>query len=150
MWRLFSDSRENKCSVINNVKHSFKVKACACYFLSNFYFSLNDSPSETMKNIFYFVEKLFLLSRYSVFYIFIFSSFFPVTHCLRQWSKKNLNIYDAIYCLNKNLITHFVWYLQKEIKSDIETLSINRKLNKECFYGKIMQKICFKKPQTPF
>ena len=30
-------------------------KAGVCYFLSNFYFSPNDSPSETMTNIFYFI-----------------------------------------------------------------------------------------------
>ena len=28
------------------------VKACVRYFLSNFYFSPNDSPSKTMKNVF--------------------------------------------------------------------------------------------------
>ena len=33
------------------------VKACIHYFLSNFYFSPNDSPSKTMKNVFYFIQK---------------------------------------------------------------------------------------------
>ena len=47
-------------------------------------------------------------------------------------------------CLNKNLITHFVWHLKKEKRYDIETLSIDRELNKEHFYGKIMQKMCTK------
>ena len=38
---------------------------------------------------------------------------------------------------NENL-THFVWYPQKEKKMHgIETLSIDRVLNKEHFYGKI-------------
>ena len=46
--------------------------------------------------------------------------------------------------LNKNLITHFVLYLEKEIRCDIETLSIDREFNKEHFYGKTMQKICTK------
>ena len=32
-----------------------KYKACVHYFLSNFYFSPNDSPLETMKNVFYFI-----------------------------------------------------------------------------------------------
>ena len=51
---------------------------------------------------------------------------------------------------NKNL-THFVWYLGKEKKYDIETLSIDRVLNKEDFYGKFMHKMCTKsKSQTPF
>ena len=31
------------------------LKACVCYFLSNFFFSPNDSPSKTMKNVFYFI-----------------------------------------------------------------------------------------------
>ena len=31
------------------------IKACVRYFLSNFYFSPNDSPSKTMKNIFHFI-----------------------------------------------------------------------------------------------
>ena len=49
---------------------------------------------------------------------FVFSSsslFFPVSHCFRGWFKRNLKIYDVINCLNKNFITHFVWYLEKEI-----------------------------------
>ena len=62
----------------------------------------------------------------------------------RGCSKVNLKIYDVISCLNKNLITHFVWYLQKQKRYDIETLSIDRVLNKEHFYGKVMQKICTK------
>ena len=31
------------------------IKACVRYFLSNLYFSLNDSPSKTMKNVFYII-----------------------------------------------------------------------------------------------
>ena len=31
------------------------IKACVPYFLSNFYFSSNDSPSKTMKNAFQFI-----------------------------------------------------------------------------------------------
>ena len=74
-------------------------------------------------------KKLFLFLRYSTFCIFGFPSFFPVSHCFRGWFKKNLKVYDVINCLNKNLITHFVWYLEKEIRFDIETLSIDRVLN---------------------
>ena len=44
-------------------------------------------------------------------------------------------------CRNKNLITHFASYLEKEIRCNIETLSIDRELNKELFYGNIMQKM---------
>ena len=32
-----------------------KFKACVRYFLPNFYFSPNDSPSKTMENVFYFI-----------------------------------------------------------------------------------------------
>ena len=84
-------------------------------------------------------KKLFSFSRYSNFCIFLFLYFFSVSHCFRGWFKKILKVYDAINCLNKNLITHFVWYLGKEIRCDIETLSICRVLNTEHFYGEIMQ-----------
>ena len=46
--------------------------------------------------------------------IFVFSSsclFLTFIHCFRGWSKKNLKDYDVINCLSKNVITHFVWYL---------------------------------------
>ena len=93
-------------------------KACACYFLSNFYFSRNDTPSKTMKFFFYFIKKALFV----------------------------LNIFQFLF-FNKNLIIHFVClitHLKKETSCDIETLSIDRELNKEHFYGKIMQKMCFK------
>ena len=54
--------------------------------------------------------------------------------------KKNLKVYDVINRLNKNLITHFVWHLEKEIRCDIETLSIDRVLNKEHFIEKSCRK----------
>ena len=73
------------------------------------------------------------------------SIFFHIQNkCFRGWFKKNPKVYGIINCLNKNLITHFVWYLKKEIRCDIETLSIDRVLNTEHFYGKIMQKMCTK------
>ena len=57
-------------------------------------------------------------------------------YCFRGRSKKILKVYDVINCLNKKLITHFVWYIEKEIGCDIETLSIDRELNREHFYEK--------------
>ena len=104
-------------------------------------------------------EKCFLFHLKNFFHsrdiqIFVFSSapVFPlVSHCFRGWSKKNLRVYEVINCLNTNLITHFVWYLEKEKRWDFETLAIDRELNKEHFYRKIMQKIGTKSyPQTPF
>ena len=84
-------------------------KACVLYFLSNFYFSPNDSSLKTMKNVFLFHLKSSFRSR--DIQVFVFSSsplFLPVSHCFRGLSKKNLKVYDVINCLNKNLITHFV------------------------------------------
>ena len=82
-------------------------------------------------------------SRDIQFFLFLSSPLFlPVSHCFRAWSK--INLYDVINCLNKNLITLFVWYLEKETKYGIETLSIDRVLNEEHFHGKSMQKMCTK------
>ena len=89
-------------------------KACVRYFSSNFYFH----QMIALQNY----EKCFLFHLKSSFrsrdiQIFVFSSsplFFPVSHCLRIWSKKNLKIHNVISCLNKNLITHFFDILRKK------------------------------------
>ena len=131
-------SHVTKSHIFKNL-NSKLVSACV------FYFSPNDSPSKTMKNVFFSSKKLFSFSMYSNFCISVFLSFFPVSHCFRGWSKKNLKFYDVINCLNKNFlfnITYFVWYLEKDIRCDIEALSIDRVLNKKHFYGKTMQKMC--------
>ena len=70
--------------------------------------------------------------------------FLPSAIALAVDPRKILKVYDAINCISKNLITHFVWYLKKEIGCDIEILSIVRVSNTEHFYGKIMQKMCTK------
>ena len=90
---------------------------------------------------------MFLISskkflRYSNFYIFIFPSYLSCQHWFRGWSKKNLKVYHVINCLKKNSIDFFVWYLEKDVRCDIETLSIDRVLNKKHSYGKIMQTMC--------
>ena len=46
----------------------------------------------------------------------------------------NFYFYKVINCLNKNLITHFVRHLEKKNRYDIETLSIDRVVNKQHFY----------------
>ena len=118
------------------------VKAYVHYFLSNFYFLTKWCPSKSMKNVFLFHLKSSFHSR--DIQILLFSPtplFLPISHCFRGWSDINLKDYDIINCLNKSLITHFVWYLGKEKIYDIETLSIGRVLNKEPFYGKIKQKM---------
>ena len=105
---------------------------------------LKASPNDSPLKIFISSKKLFSFSRCLSFLFLSSPLFLPVSHCFRGWSKKNLKVYDVINCQNKNLITHFVWYLEKEIRCDIETLSIDRVLNKEHFYRKIMQKMCTK------
>ena len=118
-------------------------KACVRYFLTSFYFSSNDSPSKTMKDVFHLKSSFrsrdiqVLVFPSSPLFLFLWFPF----HCFRAWSMINVKVYDVINCLNKNLITHFVWYLEKEIRCDIGTLSIDRVLNTEHFYGRIMQKM---------
>ena len=97
------------------------------------------------KMLFISSKKLFSFLRYSNFCISLFLSFSPCQPCFKRWSKINLKIYDIINCLNKNLITDFVWYHLKEKSYDIETLSIDRVLNKQHFYEKVMQEICTKR-----
>ena len=66
---------------------------------------------------------------------------------VRAWFKINQvydKVYDVMICLNKNLMTDFVWYLEKEKRYDIETLPIDRVFNKQKLSGKIIQKICTK------
>ena len=77
------------------------------------------------------------------------------TKILKRGEKKymptNFYFYKVINCLNKNLITHFVRHLEKKNRYDIETLSIDRVVNKQHFYWKIMQKMFIKNcSQTPF
>ena len=99
-------------------------------------------PFNNYKRCFLFHLKSFVCSRDIQIFVFPSSPLsLHVSYCFRAWSKINLKVYDVIICLNKNLITYFVWYLEKEKRYDIEILSIDRVLNKEYFYGKIMQKI---------
>ena len=99
---------------------------------------------QKLKMFFISSKKLFSFSRYSNFCISVFPFFPSVSHCFRCWSKINFKVDDVINFLTKNLITHFVWYLEKGKKYDIETFSIDRVLNQEHFYWKVMQKMCTK------
>ena len=101
-----------------------------------------------MKKCFLFHLKISFCSQdIQIFVLSSFPFFSAVSHCLSGQSKKNLKVYDVINCLGKKLITHFVWYLEKEIRCDTETLSTlstDRELSKEHFYGKTVQKMCTK------
>ena len=91
--------------------------------------------------LFILSKKLFSFPRYSSFFYVCLPFFFPLSIITlennRRWIIK---VYDVINCLNKNLVTYFVWYLEKKKRYDLENLSIDRVLNKEHFYGKIMHK----------
>ena len=105
---------------------------CVCYFLTNFCFSPIDSPIKAIKDVFYSIR----LSSFCSLDIQVLVSlssplFVPIIHFFAGWSKINLEVYDVINCLNKNLLAYFVWYLQNEKRGDIETLFIDRLLNKE-------------------
>ena len=71
----------------------FRLKACVRYFYKNFIFLPNDSPSKSMKNVFYFIQKaLFVLE------IFKFLPFFPFLSTLSRLKRTNGSgiIYDAM------------------------------------------------------
>ena len=126
----------------------FRIKQCIAVlkagirqFLSNFYFTPIDSHYE---KCFIVHLKSSFCSRDILLYFSLIPIFLPVSHCFRGWSNKNVKVYDVINCLKNNLMAHFVWYLEKEKRCDIETLSNDRVLSKEHFYGKIMLKICSK------
>ena len=121
-------------------KYSYS-KVYVRYVLRNLYFSPNGSPSKTMKDVFLFHIKSSFRSWDTQIFVSPPSPLvLPVSHWLRAWSRINLKVYDVINCLNKNLITNFVWYLEKEKRYDIETLAIDKILNKEHF----MEKSCRK------
>ena len=106
-----------------------------------FVFLTKWQPFKNYEKCFLFHLKSSFRSRDIQIFVFLSSPLFlPVSHCFRGWSKINLQVYDII-CINKNLITHFVWYLEKEKRYDMETLPIDRVLNKEHFPWKIMQKM---------
>ena len=121
------------------VRHSLKLASAIFYQIFIFYQMI--AFQKLWKICFISYKKLFSFSRYSNFCIFCFPFFFFVSHWFRGWIKRNLKVYDVINCPNENLITHFIWYLEKEIRCVIETLSIGGVLNMESFYGKIMQKM---------
>ena len=100
----------------------YVFKACVRYFFIKFLSFTKWYPFKNYEKCFLFHQKSSFRTQDIQSFIFPSSPlFFPVSYCLRGWSKKNLKIYDVINCLNKNLITRFVWYLAKEIRYDIET-----------------------------
>ena len=158
-WLLFIINCAAKSNKNINFKTLLQVNLLSFWFFPNsffylkvvsaifyqIFFSLNDSPSKNVKNLFLFHLKSSFRSRNIQIFVFLSSPLFlPVSHCFRDWSNINLKVYDIINCLKKILIINFVLYLQKEKRYDIETLSIDIVLNKEHFCGTIIQKLCTK------
>ena len=96
------------------------LKSVRAIFYQFFIFYQMIALQKLWKMFFISSKKLFSFSRYSIFYVFVFPSFFSVSHCFRGWSEKKLKVYDVINCLNNNLMTHFVWYIEKEMRCDIK------------------------------
>ena len=88
-----------------------------------FYFFLQMIALQKLKNAFYFIWKaLFVLEIIKFLYFTPPLFFLPVGRCFRGWSKINLSTFCLISL--------------EEKRYDIETLFVDRLLNKEHFYGK--------------
>ena len=136
LWMSASDKATLK-KIFGGSNPSLKLVSVIFYQIFIFH---QMTALQKLWKIFLFHLKSSFCSRDIQIFVFLSSPLFsPVSHCFRGWSKKNLKVYDIINFLNKNLITHFIWYLKKEIRCDID-----RELNKDNFYGKIMQKMCTK------
>ena len=117
------------------------IPVCAI-FNQMFIFHQMIALQKLWKVFFISSKKLFLFLRYSIFCIFVFPPFFSLSAIALEVDLRK--ILKVINGLNRNLITYFVWYLDKEKRCDIETLFLDRLLNTERFYGKIMQNLCTK------
>ena len=123
---------------------------CPLFFIK-FLFFTEWMPFKNYGKCFLFHLKSCFRSRDIQIIVFLSSPLFSaVSHCLRGRSKKNPKVYDVINCLSKNLITHFVWYLEKEIRCDTKTLSIDRQLSKDHFNRKTMHNVHQKVAPNPF
>ena len=87
-------------------------------------------PLKLCKMCLIWSKKFFFVFKIFSFFVFSFSPpFLPGSHCSRRWQKLNLKVCDVISSLNKTLKTYFIWYLEKESTSDIETWSFDNVLN---------------------
>ena len=99
------------------------LKAWVRYFYQ-FFFNQMIALQKLWKMLFISSKKLFRSRDNKIFLFLSFPLFLPAGHCFRGWTKINLKVYDTISCLNKNSITHFVWYLENEKAMTLKLLSI--------------------------
>ena len=123
------------------VDHLLKLVSAIFYQIFIFYHMI--ALQKLWRMLFISSKKPFLFEIF-LFLYFHLPVFFSLPTIALEVDPTKILVYGIINCLNKNLITHFIWYLKKEIRYDIETLSIYRVLNKEHFHEKIIQKICTK------
>ena len=86
------------------------------------FFPPNDSPYIIMKST--FLKSSFRPQHIQSFVFPCSLLFFSVGHCFRGWSKINVKVYDVIICLNKNLMTNFVSYLEKEKNTTLKVCQL--------------------------
>ena len=99
--------------------------------LIKFWFSTKWYPFKNYEKYFFILSKNLFVQDIQIVVFLPSPIFFPVSHYFRGSMRKNLQVYDVFNCLHRNLITYFVWYLEKEIRCDIETLSLDKLLNME-------------------
>ena len=145
-WKFFPEYKLfhfSKC-IMNITMKEHSLKLVSAIYYQKFIFHQMIALQELWK-LFFISSKSSFRSRDIKIFVYSSSPLFSlVSHCFRGWFKKNRKIYVVINCLNKNLLTHYVWYLEKKTRCGTETLFIDRVLNTEHFYGKIMQKMCSK------
>ena len=117
------------------------VKLVSSIFIKFLFFDHMIALRKLWKMLLFHLNSFFRSRDIQIFVLLSFPLFLSVSHCFRGWSKINLKVFYVISCLNKNSITHFAWYLEKEKRYDIETLSIDAVSDNEHFYRKIMPKM---------
>ena len=117
------------------------LKLVSAIFYQDFIFRQMIALQKLWKMFLFHLKSSFRSRNIQVFVVPSFPLFLPVNHCFRAWSKVNLRIYDVFNCLAKNTFCSISW--EGKIYG-IEIFSIDRVLNKEQFYGKIMPKMCTK------
>ena len=88
-------------------------------------------------NVFHFIQKaLFFVEIFKLFY-FRLLLFFSLSTIAWEVDPRKTLVYYVINYLNKDLVIwNFVWYFEREIRRDIEFLSIDRVLNRGTFLWK--------------
>ena len=108
--------RHTKETSKNVAETAFKACVRYFFFLFIFFFTKWQALNNFEVCFLFHLESSF---HYQVIQFFVsrsFTFFFSVSYWLRRRWKINIKVYDVRNCLNKNLITHFVWYLEKEKK----------------------------------